>query len=453
MKRKQKQKKRIIKPLLICLLILFILIGPYYFFVFRPNDVDYNNVVKSTPQWTGVITMWDYPRLDQKTGGSYTWISQKIRAFEKKYPGVYIDFQGLTWDQGGRRIEEAITNDRLPDILPVGGEYHYMNKGILEPLDPYLGAEEKKNFEENAIKAVTYNGEMLAMPWMMTTYGMMLNLDMFQQKGVEAPVNGLWTYEEFVESLQALTYDSKGNGKITHYGFNSFIEEGYYNLWGIILSDGAEIFNERMAYTFNDDRAKSGVQKIIDLKQTYQVTHPKFGEHNSNQAWTTFYQDKNIAVIPSGTWSLNVLDRLQNEGKGFNYTVALYPTGSLGKPVAMSNMVGSYGVSKQDNEEKLSMIIEFLKFIVEDEHQADLGRLGVFPVKKQVGNIYLDDPLMTLLYQNLHNTTIIPPHPNWKEIDTILQEEIEQGILGNKTVDQLLKDAEARIAPFIRVDN
>jgi len=100
---------------------------------------------------------------------------------------------------------------------------------------------------------------------MMTTYGMMLNTDLFQERGVELPTDGMWTYEEFVEKLQTLTYDAKGRGKTTHFGFNSFIYPQYYNIWGIILSDGAEIFNDKMEYTFNDERAKSGVQKVIDI--------------------------------------------------------------------------------------------------------------------------------------------------------------------------------------------
>ena len=444
MNRKRNKKKSIAKPLLAGILIIFILLGPNYFFIFRPSEEDYD-IVKTPPQWTGVINFWDYPRLDQKTGGSFTWVTRQVKAFEKQYPGVYINFQSLTWNKGGQKIEEAINNGNLPDILPVGGEYHYIAKDILEPLDPLMTVEEIRSFEDNALKAVTYNGKIWAMPWMMTTYGMMLNTDLFQERGVELPSDGMWTYEEFVEKLQTLTYDAKGRGKTTHFGFNSFIDPQYYNLWGIILSDGAEIFNDKMEYTFNDERAKSGVQKVIDLKQKYALTHPEFGENTSNQAWTTFYQDKNIGVIPSGTWSINVLERLRNEGKGFNYAVAMYPTGSLGKPVTMSNMVGTYGITKQEDPEKLKMVMEFLRFMTKEEYQKDLGRLGVFPVKKDIGNIYEGDPLMTLLYNNLQNTIIIPPHPHWKEIDAILQEEIQQGILGNKTAEELLKDAEGRV--------
>ncbi len=445
--RKRKRKIRL-RPILSMILTVFIIIGPYYFLVHRPNSPG-QDPPEELPQWTGIISFWDYPRLDQKSGSSYGWISEKIKAFEKKYPGVYIDFHGLSWDKGPEKLEAALTSGNLPDILPVGSDYRLIGENVLQPLDPYLTVEEIRSFDEKALRAVTYDGKIWAMPWMMTTYGMVLNVDLFQQRGVELPPGGNWTHEEFVDKLKQLTYDSKGKGTFDHFGINSFIQADYYNLWGIILGEGGEIFNQQMDYIFNDERAKAGVQRLIDLKEIHQVTHPDFGINNSNKAWTSFYQGKNVAAIPTGTWSINVLENLKNEGKGFNYSVAAYPTGSLGKPVAMGNMVGSYGVTLQQDPEKLKLCIEFLQLLVEDEYQIQLNRLGVFPVKKHIGNIYEGDPHMAVFYENLQNTVILPPHPKWREIDTIIQEEILYGLRGEKTAEALLKDAEVRVRQLL----
>src|SRR5690606_34195515 len=144
---------------------------------------------------------------------------------------------------------------------------------------------------------------------------------------------------------------------------------------------------------------------------------------------TNFYKDKNIAAYPVGTWALNVLDGLQKEGTGFNYGIAKFPTGKLGKPITLSNMIGSYGMTKQEDRAKAEMIVKFLKFLVKDEYQQELDRLGVFPVRKSIGNIYTDNPNMTIIYEELENADIIFDHPYWKEIDEILQREIQQGVL------------------------
>ncbi|KAB3533520.1 ABC transporter substrate-binding protein [Alkaliphilus serpentinus] len=443
-------RKLQIKFLLFILLFIFIILGPFYFFRNRPLEVDFNESQEET-YWRGIISLWDYPRLDRLTGTQYRWIREKINSFERKYPGVYIDLTPIDWEKGPVQLETALKLGNPPDILPVGSDYTIIASGKLEALDQYMTVDEIRSFRQEAIRAVTYNGKILAMPWMMNTYGLLLNLDIFQQRGVEPPKEGIWTYEEFVEKLQLLTFDSKGGDQIDYYGFNSFVSPGYYNLWGIFLSDGATVINEELAYVFNGDLAISGLNKVMDLKYQYHVTHPAFGENTSNQVWESFYKDQRVAVIPSGTWALNVLENLRNSGNGFSYGVALFPTGALGKPVSMSNTFGSYGISHQEEEEKLKMCVAFLKHLVEDDHQQQLYRLGVFPVKSSVGNIYMGDPMMSMLYTSLENTIIIPPHPYWKDIDAALQKEIHQGLLGKKNVPQLLKDAEDNIKALINL--
>ncbi|SNS89280.1 carbohydrate ABC transporter substrate-binding protein, CUT1 family [Anaerovirgula multivorans] len=444
----KKSKKRMFGILIYILLFLFIIGGPFYLLKFHPKETDYN-MIRSQPEWTGVISFWDFPRLDKKSGTNFRWIYEKIEDFEKKNPGVYINFQTLDWEKGVIKLDTAIKMGNAPDIVPIGSDYSILGQEILVPLNPYLTYEELGSFREGAIEAVTYNQQIWAIPWMMTTYRMVLNLDLFYERGVEPPNDGNWSYEEFVEKLQQLTYDSRGRGQKDHFGFNSFIQSGYYNIWGILLSDGAKIIDENLQYAFRDEKALKGIEKIIDLKQKYGVTPPEFGENTSNAAWTSFYRDKKVAVYPVGTWALNILDNLQNQGEGFEYTIANYPTGELGVPISVSSGIGAYGVTKQENEKKLEMCIAFVKFLADEEYQKELNRLGVFPVKKSVGNIYEGDALMTMIYNDLDKTIMIPPHPHWNEIDKILQNEIRMGVLGQKTSQEVLKEAETKINIFM----
>lgn len=440
----RKLKKRIVGIMIYLLLFSFIIIGPYYFIKKHPKTVDYNEIENQT-EWTGVITFWDFPRLDKKTNTNYKWIYEKIGAFEKANPGVYIDFQPLDWEKGRIKLDTAINMGDAPDIVPISNDSSILSQEVLVPLNSYLTVEEIESFRENAIEAITYKQNIWGIPWMMTNYTMILNLDLFREREVEPPIDGDWSYEEFVAKLQQLTYDSKGRETMDHFGFNSFIQSGYYNIWGILLSDGAKIFDKNLQYAFYGDKALKGVEKIIDLKQKYGVTPSDFGENTSNVAWTSFYRDKKVGVYPVGTWALNVLDNLQDQGVGFEYTIAKYPYGQLGVPISISSGIGAYGVTKQKDEKKLKLCIAFLKFLADDKYQEELHRLGVFPVKKAVGNIYEGNPLMTSIYNDLDKTTIIPLHPYWREIDTILQNEIRLGVLGKKTSKEVLDDAKSQI--------
>ncbi|MEW9121154.1 MAG: extracellular solute-binding protein [Thermotaleaceae bacterium] len=433
---------------LIFLLWGFVVFGPIYFFLCKPTP-DYLQE-KEDSNWKGVITLWDYPRLDNSNGSRYGWITSKIKEFERENPGVYIELKALDWYTGAIELETAVQTGEVPDIAPVAGNYTFTSKGVLESVDAYMTREEVSDYRTQALSAVRYNGKTWGFPWMMTTHTLLLNTERFREKGVDLPKDGNWTYEEFIETLKALTYDKDGDGKKDGFGFNSFIDNQAYNLWGILLSDGGEIFDdENLIYRFYDERARKGLQKLVDLKQLHQVVPDNFGENTENEAWQSFYKDKTVAVYPAGTWTVNVLNRLKQQGAGFEFAVANYPIGEKGVPVTVSANVSAYGIFKQEDPEKLAMCVAFLKFITQEKYQKELYRLGVFPVKKSAGDIYEKDPIMSIIEKSLPYTQNPPSHSQWTAIDEILQSQIRQAVLGKKTVEEAIADAEEKIKTFL----
>ncbi|KXG74644.1 ABC transporter substrate-binding protein [Thermotalea metallivorans] len=434
--------------LFLCLLLWgFIILGPIYFLEYRP-EYPYKDPMKKEVAWKGVITLWDYPRLDVTNGSRYGWIISKIKQFERENPGVFIELKPMDWKTGPVELDTAIQMKMYPDIAPVATDFSVIDRDVLEPVDEYLTREELEDYKVQALNAVRYKGKTWGFPWMMTTYTMLLNLDLFHEKGVDPPKDGNWTYDEFVKATKALTFDRDGNGKNDVYGFHSFIDLNSYNTWGILLSDGAELFDEDFNYRFNDERAKSGLKKLVDLKQVHGVMPPSFGENTEGEAWQSFYKEKKVAVYPVGTWAIHVLNNLRNQGEGFEIGVANYPIGKKGIPVSFGNQVSAYGIFKQEDKEKLKMCVKFLKFITDGQFQKDLGRLGVFPVKKSAGDIYRHDPLMATVEKSLAYCENIPVHPHWMTIDGILQSQIRQAVLGNKSVEDALRDAEMKIEAY-----
>ena len=435
----------------ILLLWCFVVFGPIYFLRCKPIP-DYLVDHKENSSWKGVIALWDYPRLDSTNGSRYGWINGKIKSFEKANPGVYIELTSIDFKSGPIQLETAISTGEVPDIAPVAADYAIVSKKVLEPIDDFLTGKELDDYKTQAIAAVRYQGKTWGFPWMMTTYTMLLNNDLFREKGVEIPRDGNWTYDEFISALKALTFDRDGDGKMDCYGFNAFIDTYAYNLWGILLADGAEVFNdENLLYRFDDERARKGLQKLVDLKQLHQVTPNNFGENTEDQAWLSFYRDKSVAVYPSGTWTVNTLNRLRRQGEGFEFSVVNYPIGEKGLPVSVSANVSAYGIFKQEDRAKLEMCVKFLKFITDEKSQQELHRLGVFPVKKSAGNIYEQDPLMSTIEKSLPYTQNLPRHPYWMTIDGIMQSQIRQAVLGKKTVEDAIADAKLKIEAFLEM--
>ncbi len=440
--------KRAFTLFLCAIMIFFIFYAPSFF---KENKVDYNKHYKDMEKdipWRGVITVWDFPRLDTSNGSRYGWIRRKIREFEKKNPGVYIDLRELDWSNGPTLLKAAAKTGAYPDIAPVGSDFYFISKAVLEELDTYISSEEKADFTDNAINSVTYNGRMYGLPWMTTGYALLLNTDMFTERSVALPEGGNWTYEEFLVALKALTYDTNGKGGPDVYGFNSFIEPGYYNAYGIIMSDGAQFVNrENGEYCFDYPEALSGLRKLWDLKHTYNVAHPEFGKMNENEAWTSFLKKK-AAVYTAGSWAIPYLRNIQHIHE-LNFTVANFPTGNAEIPITISSNICSYGVFKQENDKKREKCIEFIKHLTAKENQQELASFGYFPVRKSGSNLYRNDKEMYIIQQSLGYAEPLPKLYNWDEIDLVLQSRIKSAIMGELTPEQALSDAKVLVERYM----
>jgi multiple sugar transport system substrate-binding protein len=433
--------------LFLCLLMaVFVILGPMLFLRYR---VDYNESydhMKGEVHWRGVITVWDYPRLNTQNGTRLSWISAKIKQFERLHPGVYIDFKQLDVNNGSILLRAAAKTGAYPDVAPIGNDYYLMSEGLLEELDEDITETEKADFLPAAIESASYDNKLYGLPWMMTGYTILLNTELFSQKNVPIPQDGNWTYEQFTEAIKQLT-DNKNRKKGSDvYGFNSFIQPGSYHIYGILMSDGAEVISsENGRYVFDSTEAISGLQKLYQLKYTYKATPNNFGEATQIEILNSFINGK-TAVITAPSYTIPYLRNLSTGSMEF--TTANYPIGKAGIPVSIGSSTCSFGVFKQKDESKREMCIEFTKFLTAAEGQEELKSYGYFPVRKSGDNLYQNDKEMSMIQKSLGFVKPIPRHENWEQIDLILQSRIKAAIMGELTPEQALKDAKELLQKY-----
>ena len=85
--------------------------------------------------------------------------------------------------------------------------------------------------------------------------------------------------------------------------------------------------------------------------------------------------------------------------------------GERGRDISGSGAV--YGIINKENKVKLSKCADFLQSLLSMEAQADLGRIGMFPIVNDVGFIYEDDPEMLQLEENISNFRYSPKDEFW----------------------------------------
>ena len=118
-----------------------------------------------------------------------------------------------------------------PDLAHIKAEWlpQLMELGVVKPLDGYISEEVLADYSEDAIAAVTIDGQMMALPWFSNTYALLVNTDLCEQAGVDYTAIASWAdLLEAAEKISALGDDIYGlaipdsNGVESGEGYNTF---------------------------------------------------------------------------------------------------------------------------------------------------------------------------------------------------------------------------------------
>lgn len=390
------------------------------------------------PPWQGVISLWDFPRWPDEKGNRFGWVENKIKEFEKTHPDVFIHLRELKWDYGMIELRAAAASGVGPDIAAVGADYYFISEGYLEPVDEHFTPETQEKYDKKALDAVIYNGRHYGFPWFITTGGLFVNKGAFEGRGVKFPENGEWTYDEFVQALQKLTFENK-RGKVENYGLNIFLAPGNYHSWGFLTMDGSKVFDEFGHFVLDGEEGNTALTKMADLLNKYKAVPDQFASLDENNCWSDFAEKQKIAVYPCGPWAIGILrGRLEN-GKGFEFDIMNYPKGSA-DAVGFSQ-VCAYGIFKQSDPGKKRTCEEFLKFITQEHEQEVLSRYGVFPaLLKPMQKVVEDDEYMAKMKVLLDKSRNVPKVKNLYKIEDVMASQIRQALLSKKTPAQALED-------------
>lgn len=408
--------------------------------------------------WKGKITIWDCPRWRNEDDDQFHWIKSRISKFQDLHPGVEIELVEVPWAELGEKLNIAIAGRDWPDIAPVdisGGtvKIKHLEQGVVESLNSFFTDEELNDFFSGAIDSYTYQGRLYGIPTSMTVHALMLNLDIFEERGVEPPVNGKWSWDEFVDKTKKLTFDRDSDGKIDVYGFSTYILKGYYEAWPFLMMDGAKPLSpDFQEYTFDSPAAVSALEKFASLKFEHNVTPMEMGGADVGGTFQAFAnpEQRTVAVEPWASWAIATLRN--SEKYKTNFMVAEYPVGESGEPITIGGS-GGFIVFKQPNEEKLNMVVEFARFISDTEQQYEFAvNYGTFPARKSTQEMdpFKDNPQMKRASEMLEFSITVPRHPNWPQIDERIQAQLQLVLNGEKSVKEALQTAGEQIDRFLK---
>ena len=362
-----------------------------------------------------------------KTGTGSQLTDTAVAAYMHAHTKTTVNITGYTGDQPGyTKLIQAIQSGGTVDVFRVAADELdlLIQQNVVSAIDDYLDDNDKGDIFSNDLSSVAgKDGKHYAWPLWVPPVGMYLNLDIFQEKGVTPP-SGDWTYEQFVEIAQKLTFTRSDGTKV--YGYAGVIDPGVLNTWPFMMSDGGVPFSsDNTKYTFNSSQGISGLQKLVDLAQKYKVTPPDFGGSLAAADLVTgFSQRKTYAMYsaPSG-------DSVAYKAAGLNFTVHTMPMGKLGKPFTTGG-IGLIAVASIQDQNRLKAAMDLAKYLTggnSGQVQKDVSGYYLAPAARKsvqiTGAVDMFTPFVPY-------TWLVPNIAQWDQIRVLIHPQIQKAVLG-----------------------
>ncbi|WP_294907989.1 maltose/maltodextrin ABC transporter substrate-binding protein MalE [Tatumella sp. UBA2305] len=353
---------------------------------------------------------------------AYNGLAEVGKKFEKD-TGISVTVEHP--DQLEEKYPQVAATGNGPDIIfwahdRFGG---YAQSGLLAEITP------DQKFKDKLFPftwdAVTYNGKLIGYPIAVEALSLIYNKDIIKQ----APK----TWEE----IPALDTQLRAKGK-SAIMWN--LQEPFFT-WPIIAADGGYAFKfENGKYNVKDtgvDNAgsKAGLQFILDMVKNKHIN----ADTDYSIAEAAFNKGQTAMTI-DGPWSWSNLDKSK-----INYAVTVLPTFG-GKPSKPFVGVLTAGINAASPNKELAK--EFIEnYLITDDGLATMNKdkpLGAVALKSYQQQLE-KDPRISATMANAKNGEIMPNIPQMSNFWYAERSAILNAINGRQTVDQALKDAQARI--------
>lgn len=369
-------------------------------------------------------------------------IFQRMMDAYRTKSGNDVTWVGWTWadtaqqllirTQGGEQLDIAQADIAIFNTVA--------NAGVLADLNEVLGEDYlKSNFQESALEVGKIDGKQYGMPWSMASLSMIYNPEILKQAGWDNPPASMEEFDQCLADIKAL------GGDIIPYAVSTKDATCAGDFMPWLWTFGGSLFAEDGSVAVDSPEAVACVEWYQDmLAKGYIAMDVGRGEARQMfaQGKVAFYDDAVVAkgqAVSNGVAPENVVNVC---------SAMLRPVLKAGdKP--QSTMWGHMLVIFKDSEHK-EAAAELAKVLVSDEVAMDyFTNNGMPPVtnsmaeKEEVKNdAYLNAFLKSTATARLEETARMS---NASEVKSIITEELQYALLGQKDAAQTIKDMAARL--------
>lgn len=369
-------------------------------------------------------------------------IFQRMMDTYEQNSGNTVTWVGWTWADTAQQLLIRTQGGEQLDLAQVDiGIFNTVAQaGVLADWNEILGEDYmKETFEQSALDVGNIDGQQLGMPWSMASISMVYNPEILSAAGWdEVPV----TIAEFEQCLADI---KASNPDVVPYAVSTKDATCAGDFMPWLWTFGGAIFNEDGSVAINSDAAVACVEWYQSLMEKgYIAMDTGRGEARQlfAQGRVAFYDD---AVLAKG----------QAVSNGVDPDEVVNVCSAMNRPVLnegdqpQSTMWGHMLVVFKDSEYK-EQAAELAKTLVSDEVAMDyFTNNGMPPVTKSAASLdevkndaYLNGFLESTSTARLEETARMA---NANEVKTIITEELQYALLGQKSAEQAVSDMAARL--------
>lgn len=370
------------------------------------------------------------------TAGEYSkhtlpFFQQVAKDYEALHPDVHISVEVDPWNGYLQKLTTDVNAGTPPDLSIIATIWvpDFASQGVIEPLDGLMTPAFKDIFIPTFFAPSTIDGKLMGIPAAASARGMMINLDLFKQAGIEPPK----TWDEFYGAAKKLS------AMPNVYGFGLQGKEVetdayfYYALW----SFGGEIIKGGKSGLDTPEAIKAAAfyKKMIDDK----LTEPSPTAYNREDVFQMFKQGKVGMIF---TFPM-LIPQLKAESPNLHYAVLPFPTDLKPTTLGVTDVMMLYSGSKSKKE-----AWDFAQFMYQDKYRSQFDHdEGLLPVTKAIvsQDYYTKNPDLSTFATGLTYAKFTPTVKDWAEMADITSRALQTIYLGQTTPEAAMTDAATQI--------
>jgi multiple sugar transport system substrate-binding protein len=217
---------------------------------------------------------------DWSTGVRGEVMNRAMELFRTESPDIQVIYEPSVESDVTQRVIVELAGGSAADVFISSGAdfFNFWEKGAFLDLTDFVNADDDLDPDDLYPQpgAFFHEGKWYGMPFQLVSNGCYYNATLFEEAGIPGPrdypnnPDGIWTWDDFLESARALTQDKDGDGETDQWGFAANGFEFGWLAW--IWSNGGDYIDlENLKTTLDEPEALQAFQFIIDMIFTHEV--------------------------------------------------------------------------------------------------------------------------------------------------------------------------------------